>query len=45
MACVEKLKSLNDYALEKGLITDSVDVDAIVDTSYYASAVEGLEQA
>ena len=39
--CVEKLKSLNDYALEKGLITASVDVDAIVDTSYYAAAAEG----
>lgn len=38
--CVEKLKSLNDYALEKGLITKSVDVDAIVDTSYYTSAME-----
>lgn len=39
--CVDKLKSLNDYALEKGLITASVDVDAIVDTSYYAAAAEG----
>ena len=36
--CVEKLKSLNDYALEKGLISSSVDIDAIVDTSYYQAA-------
>lgn len=41
--CVDKLKSLNEYALEKGLITSSVDVDAIVDTSYYAAAAEGAE--
>ena len=40
-ACVDKLKSLNDYAFEKGLITSSVDVDAVVDTSYYDAAVEG----
>ena len=39
--CVDKLKSLNDYALEKGLITASVDVDAIVDTAYYVAALEG----
>ena len=37
--CVEKLKSLNDYALEKGLISSSVDIDAIVDTSYYQAAM------
>lgn len=40
-ACVDKLKSLNDYAFEKELITSSVDVDAVVDTSYYDAAVEG----
>ena len=37
-ACVEKLKSLNEYALEKGLISQSVDIDAVVDTSYYEEA-------
>ena len=32
--CVEKLKSLNAYALEKGLIRQSVDIDSVVTYAY-----------
>ena len=39
-ACAEKLKALVSYALDKGLIKNSVDVDTVLDRSYYDAAVK-----
>ena len=36
--CAAKLRSLVAYALEKGLIRNEVDVDAVLDRTYYDAA-------
>ncbi len=40
--CAGKLKDLVKYALDKGLIRNGVDVDAVLDRTYYDAAVEEI---